>query len=138
MHVCLYDQKDKGESIILVKGKRVSRLQNGWTFVDIIMSKGMSVFESMLFRMRLDDIHGQPVIFSKSFLELLVNAPNDFLFDLYIMVIAKKNKIPIYRFPVIFNKKGRVYGAPNNSTFFSKVNSAIKHVRSSIANFYRW
>ena len=122
----------------MVKGKRVNKLQNGWSFVDIFMSKGMSIFESILFRMNINEIHVQPVIFSKSFLKLLENAPNDFLLDLYIMVIAKKKKIPIYRFPVIFNKKGRIYGTPNNSTFFSKVNSAIKHVKSSVTNFYKW
>lgn len=130
--------KEQNNNMILVKGERIDRLSNGWSYFDIFISTGMSVFESLLFRMKLYDIHAQPVLFHKTFQKFMKNPPNDFMLDLYMMVIAKKNKIPIKRFPVHFNKKGRLYGTPQLNEFKKKINISILRILSSVKYFNKW
>ena len=105
---------NKGKKNIFVKGLRKER-----PFNDIFFTWGMSFFESILFKYFLFDINAQPTIFHRDFLEKIKNPPNDFTLDLFFYVLARREKIPVYRFPVIFRKRKQGVSSWNVS-FYSK------------------
>lgn len=70
-----------------------------------ILSVGMSIFETILLRQLLWDINAQPTMFSRNFFESWQTPPYDFSLDLYAYYQARYLKVPIYRFPVHFNKR---------------------------------
>ncbi len=84
----------------IIKGKRINR-----NILDVIFTSGMTLITFLLFRTKLNDINAQPKIFKRNFVEKLDNAPKDFSFDLYFLLLAKKFNYKIYEFPVIWNKR---------------------------------
>jgi len=116
----------KWKKNIFVKGIRKKR-----PFTDVFFTYGMSFFESILFKYFLFDINAQPTIFHKDLLKKIKNPPNDFTLDLFFYVLAKKEKIPIYKFPVIFRK--RKHGASSwNISFFSRLKFILLTLKSSL------
>ena len=109
--------------ILYIKGRRRKR-----KFMDRAFSKGMSLFEFILFLDWYDDINSQPNIFSKSLLEQAHNAPNDFSLDLFFYYLAKKLCADIIRFDVLF--PDRIYG---ESKWNSGILSRIKFIARTIA-----
>ena len=74
------------------------------------------------------DINAQPSIFPASFMKELINPPNDFSFDLYVYLIAKKNNFKIKRFIVNFEK--RKFGKSKwNLNFSSKIKFIMKNLK---------
>jgi len=120
------------ENNFLIKGNRVNLRRNNWKLFEIFITYSMSIFETILFQKILYDIHAQPVIFHKDFLLKWRNPPNDFLIDLYIYYLAKKNKFKIERFPVQFDKKSRIFGEGNNDNFIKTIINSFKRIFSSI------
>ena len=99
---------------LFVKGKRHSR-----PIADTFFTMGMSIFETFLLRRLMWDINAQPTIFHRKFFLIWDSPPNDFSLDLYAYFLAKKTKLVIKRFPVLFGK--RAYGVSNwNINFASK------------------
>ena len=96
------NKKLKNEKCI-VKGLRKNR-----NLFDSIFTFGMSVFTSIMFKIKINDINAQPKLFPRSFLKHLNNAPNDFSLDLYFLVIAKINNYKIINHDVIMKK--RIHG----------------------------
>jgi len=86
-----------------VKGKRYGR-----TWVDIVFTIGMSVFETILFRKFFWDVNAQPNIFSKDFFLSWINPPHDFSLDLFVYHEVKRQHLKMVRYPVLFGK--RAYG----------------------------
>jgi len=86
---------DAGTSF--VKGRRKGRPMS-----DRIFSRGMGVFESVLFGSRLEEVNAQPTLFTKNFFERWQNPPSDFSLDLYALVMAVKNGLGIRRINVEF------------------------------------
>lgn len=93
----LEESKDKN---LFVKGRRLKR-----PLADNVFTFGMSIFESVLFGYVLYDINAQPNIFPREFLKKWENPPKDFSLDLYALLLAKRNKMKVVRFPVIFGKR---------------------------------
>jgi glycosyltransferase involved in cell wall biosynthesis len=90
-----------------VKGDRKGR-----SLFDQLFTIGMSLFETIYLSTKLWDINAQPNIFHRSFFESIKdNCPKDFSLDLYLLYIAKKKKLNIIRFDVIF--PDRIYGSSN-------------------------
>ena len=80
-----------------------------------------SIIETLIFGKFVWDINAQPNIFHKNFLKKIRNPPKDFLFDLYVYMLAKKNNLKIIRFPINFPK--RIYGHSNwNFNLLSRFN----------------
>ena len=84
----------------VIKGKRIKR-----NLFDYFFTLGMSALTFCFFQIKLNDINAQPKIFKKSFIDKLKESPNDFSFDLYFLLIAKKEKFKIYEYPVVWNKR---------------------------------
>ena len=91
------------EKNIIVKGKRLKR-----SFLDSFFTGSMSLISSLIFRKVLFDINAQPKVFSRKFIKLMNDPPNDFSLDLYLIVLAKINNYEIINYPVI--TKNRIAG----------------------------
>ena len=80
-------EKNK-DKLIFVKGRR-----HGRSLFDNLLTLGMTVFETILFRKVMTDINAQPTLFNKELLKLINSYPQDFTIDLYVFYIAIKKKI---------------------------------------------
>jgi polyisoprenyl-phosphate glycosyltransferase len=93
-----------------VKGDRKGR-----SLLDQFFTIGMSLFETIYLSTKLWDINAQPNIFHRSFFESIKdNCPKDFSLDLYFLYMAKKIKLNIIRFDVMF--PDRIYGSSSWNT----------------------
>ena len=93
-----------------VKGDRKGR-----SLFDNFFTMGMSLFETIYLGTKLWDINAQPNIFHRSFFESIKNnCPKDFSLDLYFLYMAKKKKLNVIRFDVMFPE--RIYGSSNWNT----------------------
>lgn len=97
---------------LYIKGERKGR-----PFFDQFFTSGMSLFETIYLRTRLYDINAQPNIFSRDFYNSWDNPPHDFSLDLFVYYKAKKQKLKIKRFDVLFPE--RIHGESNWNTSFS-------------------
>ena len=85
---------------VFVRGLRVGRAA-----VDRFFSFGMAFLASIIFLIPLRDINAQPNIFPSELLGTLLDGPDDFSFELYAMVLARKLGYEEKRFPVFFGKR---------------------------------
>lgn len=85
---------------VYVKGRRYGR-----PLSDGVFTAGMSLFETLLFGLRLNDINAQPNLFHRSFYETWKDPPNDFALDLFVYVSARRAGLCVKRFPVLFGKR---------------------------------
>jgi glycosyltransferase involved in cell wall biosynthesis len=83
-----------------IKGRRRNR-----PLFDRLLTGGMSLFESVLFRTPLWDINAQPTIFPRSLLGDLERAPSDFSLDLFVYLRAHRNGLDVYRLSVPFGPR---------------------------------
>lgn len=95
----LIEQRGDSKNIY-VKGKRKGR-----HIFDEFFTIGMSLVESFYLWTRLWDINAQPNIFHRSFFERWSNPPHDFALDLYALYMARRLKLDIIRFGVLFPKR---------------------------------
>lgn len=65
----------------------------------------MAIIASIALQMRLTDINAQPKIFHRSLLEKMTNPPIDFSLDLYLLWLAKNEKLQVIEQPVIFSNR---------------------------------
>ena len=93
-------KKKLTEENCISKGRRTNR-----NFIDIFFTMGMSILTLLMFNLRLNDINAQPKIFTKKFVKYLSNPPTDFSFDIFLLLIAKKNNFKINEYPVIWHKR---------------------------------
>ena len=114
---------------IFIKGNRIELIKNNWAYIDIFFSYGYTILSSILFRKKIYDIHGMPVLFSKKLLKNLNYFPNEFSIDLALYLHAIKNHYKIMRFPVNFDKKKRKYGEGSSDNI-------IKCIKNSFVQFY--
>lgn len=112
-------EKSSETENIYVKGDRKGR-----PFFDQIFTSGMSLFETIYMGERLHDINAQPNIFHRSFFESWDDPPHDFSLDLYALYMAKKQKISVVRFDVLFPE--RIHGSSSWNTGFAAKKKFIK------------
>ncbi len=99
----------------IIKGLRKNR-----NIFDSIFTAGMSLFASLIFMKKINDINAQPKLFPRSFLELIKDYPKDFSLDLYVLIMAKSNNYRIINHDVIMKK--RIHGeAKGGGSFFGKL-----------------
>ncbi|MDA8691943.1 glycosyltransferase family 2 protein [Candidatus Pseudothioglobus singularis] len=112
-------EKSSNPELLFVKGRR-----HGRPFIDVVFTIGMSLFEIILLRKFMWDINAQPTLFHEDFFKKWTMPPEDFSLDLYVYYLAKKNKLSIKRFPVIF--ASRVFGVSHWNVNFSAKYRFIK------------
>ena len=107
-------QRSHKPELLFIKGKRYGRL-----IVDSIFTIGMAIFEILLLRKFMWDINAQPTMFHRKFFLTWNMPPKDFSLDLYAYYMAKKSRLVVKRFPVVFAE--RAHGVSNwNVSFISK------------------
>ena len=77
-----FKKKNNKFKKLFVKGNRIQKFKNNWSFLDVFFSISLTAFSSILFFKILEDIHGYPVIFSKKMVKNVKYTPNDFTIDL--------------------------------------------------------
>lgn len=82
---------------LFVKGTRYGR-----PLSDRVFTVGMSIFETILLRTRLNDINAQPTLFNRELLTEWGEPPADFALDLFAIYRARRLGYRVVRFPVIF------------------------------------
>lgn len=112
-------ENDDEEVNIYVKGDRKGR-----PFFDQFFTSGMSFFETIYMGEKLHDINAQPNIFHRNFFKSWENPPHDFALDLYALYMAKKQKIKVIRFDVLFPE--RIHGSSSWNTGFAAKKKFIK------------
>jgi len=83
------------ENQLFVKGKRLNR-----SFFDLIFTFGQSVFNTILFGYKLQDIGAIPTIFTRTLVDDIEALPNDFSIELFLYLQAIRNNFSIKRIPV--------------------------------------
>lgn len=110
----IYNASSEPEKV-LVKGARRGRGLSAQ-----IISWGMQLIATILFRRAMHEINAQPKLFHHSLRDLLTEPPVDFNFDVYVLVVAKRNGWQVKSFPVEF--PDRQYGESNwSATWRSKI-----------------
>tara|TARA_B100000787_G_scaffold155718_1_gene131370 strand:+ start:4696 stop:5424 length:729 start_codon:yes stop_codon:yes gene_type:complete len=105
---------------IFIKGKRINRNK-----FDSFFTKIMSLFIRLYLGYNLEDINGQPKLFDKNFKRLIKKPPKDFSFDLFCLILAKKNNYSLKTIDVNFGK--RVFGtAKGGGSIFGKIKLSLK------------
>ena len=101
---------------LAIKGIRFARKFND-QFVSNVMSLLANI---MFFSYKLIEINAQPSIYSRSIIQFLFNAPDDYSFDIFAFIVANSKKFKLVRFPVLFPQ--RIYGSSHwNINFLSKI-----------------
>ena len=90
-----YIEEVNKEDEIFIKGKRLNR-----GYLDLIFTAGQSLFNTILFGHKLQDIGAIPKIFSKNLIKDIDALPNDFSIELFVYLQAMKNNYIIKTFPV--------------------------------------
>ncbi len=124
--------ENKNNEKIFIKGYRTNKLENNWSFTDIIFSYGLTLFSTILFRKLIYDIHAMPVLFNKNLLKSINYYPQDFSIDLVIYLTAINKKYKIKRFHTNFNKKKRKFGHGSSNTIIKKIRGSIEQIIGSI------
>lgn len=114
----IIENGNEGTSVY-VKGDRKGR-----PFFDQFFTTGMSYFETIYMGVRLHDINAQPNIFHRKFFASWENPPHDFALDLYALYTAKKRKMKVIRFDVLFPE--RIHGTSSWNTGFASKKKFIK------------
>ena len=115
-------EKENWNKNIYVKGDRKGR-----PFFDQFFTFGMFIFETIFMGKVLYDVNAQPNIFSKEFFSNWKNPPKDFALDLYALYMAKKNKLKVIRFNVLFPE--RIHG---QSTWNTGLASKWKFIKRTM------
>tara|TARA_X000001036_G_scaffold218116_1_gene204189 strand:- start:444 stop:1169 length:726 start_codon:yes stop_codon:yes gene_type:complete len=130
-------KKNQLSKRIFIKGNRVNKIKNHWSLNDLFFTYGQTIFSSILFIKKLYDIHAQPVFFPRFLLNEIKYFPNDFSIDLALYLHAVKNNYQIIRFPVNFNKKGRLYGNGNSSNLSKKIKGTFEQFYNSFKILFK-
>lgn len=122
---------------IYVKGDRKNR-----PLFDQLFTTGMSIFESVYLQEKLHDINAQPNIFHRTFFESWEAPPFDFSLDLYALYQARKQKLDIVRFDVIFPERVHGESSWNNGLkakykFIKRTLDFSKKLKGELKNVHR-
>ena len=84
----LNEYKKNNDSQLVIKGKRRNR-----NLLDAFFTWGMQVYCFLILKKKLNDINGQPKLFSRKFYtDHFADAPSDFSLDLFLLLEAEKIK----------------------------------------------
>lgn len=122
-------KKQSNTEYTFLKGVRKNR-----PLMDAFFTWCMGVISSFVLGQKLHDINAQPKMFSRSFLGLMQNPPNDFSLDLYVLYLAKKNKINITELPVDFHK--RQFGEAKGGGV-SSIKTRLKLIKRTFAYIFK-
>ena len=112
------------KSNCIIKGKRQNR-----PLFDIFFTKGMSILVNFIFNSNIQDINGQPKMFSKILIKKILElGPNDFSLDLFLLLLASKNNLTIKELPLkVKNRKNDI--AKGGGSLYGKIKLTINTLK---------
>jgi glycosyltransferase involved in cell wall biosynthesis len=120
----LLDEKGLEREKTLVKGRRLNRPKAA-----MVLTNGLAMVANVVLGQQLEDINGQPKLFSSSLLDHLSHPPTDFAFDTYLMYIANLQGMELVEFPVDFGV--RLHGESKwATTIFSRYKTIWRYLVS--------
>ncbi|MCC7083496.1 MAG: glycosyltransferase family 2 protein [Pirellulales bacterium] len=120
--LAVYRQSRQSQATF-VKGVRYGRRLS-----ERVISLGMGIVASAIFRCRLSEINAQPKLFHRSLMEQATNPPIDFNYDVYMLVQAKQAGCRLETISVKFPP--RQYGHSNWArTWKSKLRTIWRSVK---------
>lgn len=110
---------------VIIKGKRIQRSFSQW-----LLTFGMSCIASVILLKPLYDINAQPKLFHRNLLSKLINPPDDFSLDLYLLCMAKQLGYRIETIPVSFSQRlhGESKWAYNWKSKYKTIFRTIKYI----------
>lgn len=108
---------------VVVKGRRTNR-----SFLDGVLTAGMSVFASLILGKIFRDTNAQPKVFPRSLYDSMSHPPQDFSLDLYLLWLAKLKGYSIECIPVRFND--RLHGEAKGGG--GSIKNRIKIIRRTL------
>lgn len=119
----LKEKKNDMEKV-LIKGFRMNRAQE-----ETFLTKSLLKTVGIILGQKLEDINGQPKLFSRELLEKFKSPPVGFSFDIYVMYVAKIMGFKCITFPVDFGQ--RIHGQSKWATsILSKYKTILKYIAS--------
>ncbi len=108
----------------IIKGFRINRSDDK-TF----LTQGLSHTVNLLLGKKLNDINGQPKVFSREFFESFEKPPTDFSYDVFVLYTASMKQMNLATFDVDFNE--RLHGESKWTTdIWQKNRTILKYLRS--------
>ncbi len=128
----------KNESKIKLKKIVVKGVRENRSFFDIFFTKGMSLIVNFFFNTKIYDINAQPKMFSQKIVKNVIKfGPDDFLIDLFLLLIVSKNGYAIKEFPLRVKKRFNDE-AKGGGSFFGKIKltlATLKYILSLKINY---
>ena len=120
-------RKAKHPTKTFVKGRR-----HGRRLSERVVSIGMGIVASTVFRRRLSEINAQPKVFHRDLIAHLDHPPIDFNFDVYVLVSALRHGWKVASIPVKFPP--RQYGHSNWArTWRSKIRTMWRSAKYMVS-----
>jgi glycosyltransferase involved in cell wall biosynthesis len=113
---------------LLVKGRRVGRAVR-----DAVVSRGFELAAALVLGRRLHEINAQPKVFPGELLALLSDPPDDFAFDLYLLLKAREAGYRIRDIEVRFPP--RAHGQSNWSSTLRSRSRTMGHLLGYMAAY---
>lgn len=117
--------KEHKEKKVFVKSKRLNR-----NISDKIFTLMMGLFNTIVFKKKLFDIHAQPNIFYKPDDKILKYLPNDMSVDLFFYILFLKKNFVIKRFNIMLNN--RIFGEGANDKLSKKIRYSFQSITNSL------
>lgn len=111
-----------------VKAKRIGRPK-----IDLLKTRIAGVIQSLVLLRNMNDSGGTPTICRKDFISQLDNWPKDYVFESYVLFMAKERKLEIVRPPIHYGS--RKFG---NSHWQSGFKAEIRLMLSIIQQSRFW
>lgn len=115
---------------VMIKGLRVNRRKE-----EAFLTRSLAKVVEVVLGYKMEDINGQPKMFSRRLLEDFKSPPTDFSFDVYVMYMARLSGLELITFPVDFGL--RIHGESKWSTSISKKYKTIAKYLLSIVKIAR-
>lgn len=107
----------------IVKGARVNI-----PLVDRFFTLSLRIIASALLGIKIVDTNGQPTILPLPYASEMLNAPDDYKFDLYVFVLAKRFDIPVIQYTVF--SQSRLSGTSSwNTGMLARLRLSIDYLK---------
>ena len=111
---------------VLIKGLRINRAKD-----QMFLTRYLAKVVGMVLGYEMEDINGQPKLFSRKLLMQMKNPPLDFSFDVYVLYIARLMGLELVTFPVDFGN--RIHGQSKWATsIFGKYKNIYQYLGSIV------
>ena len=134
MQICSVTRSDAFKALELLKRSPdaknmiVKGVRTGRSYKDIIISRGFELLAFIILGARFHEINAQPKVFPRHLLGCIINPPQNFAFDLYVLYCAARIGFQCRTISVFFPP--RIHGASKwAANLFSRYKTILGMIR---------